>query len=82
MSVIEALQQRKSVRAFLDRNVEEHKINTILSAASHAPSAANTQPWQDAVVSGKTKFQLQTQIENAFRNGDKGNADYSYYPKE
>lgn len=82
MNVIEALEQRKSVRAFLDKNVEQDKINTILSAASHAPSGTNTQPWQVAVVSGEAKIKLQTQIEHAFRHGDKGKADYSYYPDD
>jgi len=81
MNVIDALQQRKSVRAFLDRTVEESKINAILDAARQAPSGANTQPWQVAVVSGETKQRLQSQIENAFRSGDKGKADYTYYPE-
>jgi nitroreductase len=82
MNTIKSLQQRKSVRAYLDKEVEEEKINTILSAASHAPSGANTQPWQVAVVSGKTKNKLQTQIEQRFRLGERGKADYQYYPKE
>lgn len=80
MKVADALQQRKSVRAFLDRPVEEDKINAILDAARHAPSGANTQPWKVAVVSGETKQKLQTEIENAFRSGDKGQADFTYYP--
>jgi len=82
MNILDALQQRKSVRAFLDKNVEVEKINTILSTASHAPSGANIQPWQVAVVSGKTKKKLQTQIEKDFRDGKRGPADYQYYPKE
>lgn len=82
MNISEALRQRKSVRAFLDKAVEEKKINSILSAASHSPSGANIQPWQVAVVTGNTKQSLQTQIENAFRSGDKGQADYIYYPAE
>lgn len=82
MSIIKLLRQRKSVRAFLDKEVEIEKINTILSAASHAPSGANIQPWQVAVVSGDTKKELQTQIENSFRKGDRGKADYQYYPKK
>lgn len=81
MNVAEALQQRKSVRAFLDREVEESKIKTILNAARHAPSGANTQPWQVAVVSGETKLKLQKKIESKFRQGDKGRADYTYYPE-
>jgi nitroreductase len=82
MNVVEALQLRKSVRAFLDKDVDEEIINTILDAARHAPSGANTQPWQVAVVSGDAKQKLQTEIESAFRKGDKGEADYSYYPEE
>ena len=82
MNVEDALQQRKSVRAFLDKAVQEEKINTILTAASHAPSSVNTQPWQVAVVSGECKQKLQNRIEMAFRGGDKGKADYRYYPNE
>ena len=80
MNVIKALEQRKSTRAFLSKEVEQEKINTILNAARHAPSGTNTQPWQVAVVTGKAKIKLQTKIEQAFRAGDKGKADYTYYP--
>ncbi|NOR42456.1 MAG: nitroreductase [Gammaproteobacteria bacterium] len=82
MNVIKALEQRKSTRAFLSKEVEQEKINTILNAARHAPSGTNTQPWQVAVVTGEAKTKLQTKIEEAFRAGDKGNADYTYYPDE
>lgn len=82
MNVSQALQQRKSVRAFLNKSVEEEKIIAILEAARHAPSGVNTQPWQVAVVSGQIKQELQTTIEQSFRDGNKGKADYSYYPKQ
>lgn len=82
MNVQDALEKRKSVRAFLDKAVEVEKINAILSSASHSPSGANTQPWQVAVVTGDTKQKLQEKIETAFRQGDKGKADYTYYPVE
>ena len=81
MNVQEALQQRKSVRAFLNKVVEAEKINSILAAARHAPSGVNTQPWQVAVVSGEKKQQLQQLLETAFRDGVKGKADYPYYPR-
>jgi len=80
MNVIKALAQRKSTRAFLSTEVEPEKINTILDAARHAPSGTNTQPWQVAVVTGEAKIKLQTKLEEAFRAGDKGKADYTYYP--
>lgn len=82
MNVSEALQQRKSVRAYLDKPVPKEKIDAILEAARYSPSGANTQPWQVAVVTGKSKQALQDKIEAAFRGGDKGQADYSYYPIE
>ena len=82
MDVKEALALRKSTRAYLDKAVEPEKINAILDAARHAPSGVNTQPWQVAVVSSETKETLQTKIEEAFRGGDKGKADYGYYPTE
>ena len=82
MKIIEALQQRKSVRAFLNKEVEEDKINAILTAASHAPSGANIQPWQVAVVTGETKQKLQALLESTYREGDKGKADYAYYPEK
>lgn len=82
MNFKEIIIGRKSVRAFLDKSVEENKIQTILDLARHAPSGVNTQPWQVAVVQGETKKTLDTQLEQAFRSGSKANMDYQYYPKE
>lgn len=81
MKIEDALKLRKSVRAFLDKDIEPEKIRAILSAARHAPSGANMQPWQVAVVSGEMKIRLQTEIEECFRNEIRGNADFQYYPK-
>lgn len=80
MDVREALQVRKSTRAYLDKAVEEEKIRRILDAARHAPSGTNTQPWQVAVVQGETKQKLGAAMEQAFRSGQKGHMDYQYYP--
>ncbi|MCL4132458.1 UNVERIFIED_CONTAM: hypothetical protein GTU68_063167 [Idotea baltica] len=82
MNTIDALKNRKSTRAFLNKTVEQEKIDAVLTAASYAPSGVNTQPWQVAVVSGDAKSKLQNKIESAFRGGDMGKADYSYYPDE
>ena len=82
MNVGDALQQRKSVRAFLDKAVDQKIIKNILAAASHAPSGTNAQPWQVAVVSGENKNKLQSRIESEFRRGNKGKIEYQYYPDE
>lgn len=80
MLVSEALEKRKSTRAFLQQDVEKEKIERILNAARHAPSGVNSQPWQVAVVRGETKQKLQEKMESTFRGGEKGTMDYQYYP--
>jgi nitroreductase len=82
MNITEALCQRKSVRAFLDKSIPKEKIVSILKAARHAPSGTNAQPWQVAVVTGQTKNTLTTAMEDAFRKGGIGSMDYTYYPLE
>ena len=81
MLVREAMEKRKSTRAFLDKPVEKEKTHRILDAARHAPSGVNSQPWQVAVVSGATKQALQEKIETAFRTGEAKKMDYNYYPE-
>jgi len=80
MSVKQMLAERKSTRAFLDKQVDVKLIEDILDIARQAPSGANTQPWQVAVVSGSTKDELTAEIESAFRSGEKAKMDYQYYP--
>ena len=82
MQVRDALEQRKSVRAFLDSPVEKESVVRILDAARHAPSGVNTQPWKVAVVSGEAKQRLQQKLERAFRAGEGSRASYVYYPGE
>jgi len=82
MDVGTAIMQRKSTRAFLQKEVEREKIVRILDTARHAPSGTNTQPWQVAVVTGDKKLDLQQRMEAAFRTGEKGKMDYHYYPSE
>lgn len=43
--MIEAIKHRKSVRKFLEKPVEDEKLNEILEAARLAPSGNNKQPW-------------------------------------
>ena len=80
MNVYDALLARRSTRAFTPKIVDQSLIRKILSSASHAPSGANTQPWQVAVVSGDSKDQLQKELELAFRDGEDSRMDYQYYP--
>jgi nitroreductase len=53
MDVIEAIKQRKSIRAFKPDPVPQDLLKKIIEQAQRAPSWANTQPWEFAVVTGK-----------------------------
>lgn len=44
---------RRSVRSYLDKTVEDDKIERILRAGFQAPSAHNRQPWEFVVISAK-----------------------------
>lgn len=80
MNIIEALENRKSTRAYLPKDVSREQITRILTAAGHAPSGTNAQPWEVAVVTGKTRTDLTTAIVSAFTKDGLGEMDYNYYP--
>ena len=48
--------KRTSIRKYLDKAVEEEKIEWLLKAAMAAPSAANQQPWEFYVVTDREKL--------------------------
>ena len=59
MRVVDAIKTRKSVREYLDKPVEDEKLNAILEAARLAPSAGNRQEWRFVVVrDSKTRRRL------------------------
>ena len=53
MEVMEAIKTRKSIRSYLDKPVEDDKLNTVLEAARLAPSASNRQEWRFVIVHDK-----------------------------
>jgi len=53
MDIVEAIQQRKSTRAFKSDPVPQEILKEIMELALRAPSWANTQPWEFAIVTGK-----------------------------
>ena len=58
MDLIRAMEERRSVRAFLDRPVGREKLERLLQLATRAPSAINLQPWEITVVFGEEKKRL------------------------
>jgi nitroreductase len=53
MDTLEAIRTRRSVRKFIERPVEEEKLEAVLEAARQAPSWANMQCWRFVVVCDK-----------------------------
>ena len=54
MDVTEAVDSRKSIRAFLDKAVDDSLIKELLEKSSRAASGGNLQPWKIYVINGKT----------------------------
>jgi nitroreductase len=50
MDVFTAIQNRRSIRAFKDKKIDESTLNKVLEAARLAPSAGNNQSWKFLVV--------------------------------
>ena len=69
MELIDAIQQRKSIRAFTDKQVPKNVIMEIINIACRAPSAMNTQPWEFVVVSGRKLDKLRTAIVEKLKRG-------------
>jgi nitroreductase len=72
MDVFTAIQNRRSIRAYEDKAIEEPVLNKVLEAARLAPSAANNQAWKFMVIKDtETKKKLavaakgQKQVEQA-----------------
>lgn len=74
---------RKSVRAYLPREVPREMIADLLRMAARAPSGTDTQPWHVHVLSGETRNRLVAEACRAFDAGDTSHQpEYDYYPKE
>lgn len=50
MDVMEAIYQRRAVRAYTFQPVEKATVEALIKAATHAPSSMNEQPWAFAVM--------------------------------
>jgi len=50
MNVMDAVKKRKSIRDYLDKPVEDNKLNAMLEVGRLAPSASNRQEWRFVVV--------------------------------
>ncbi len=75
MDTVEAIEGRRSVRAFKSDPVSKSILEKIMSAATKAPSWENTQPWEFAVLSPTTMDELRAVVDKKRKAGDKPNLD-------
>ena len=81
MDVLEAIETRRSVRAFLPTPVPDEAVRHLLDAAARAPSGSNIQPWRAYVLRGERKRALSAAM-HRWRAAHPGesNPQYQYYP--
>lgn len=66
MDLIEAVKSRKSIRGYKPDPVPKEILRELMEVALHAPSFANTQPWEFVLVGGKVLDQVrQALVEKA-----------------
>jgi len=53
MKLIDAIYQRRSVRDYTERAVEQDLLRAVIAAAIQAPNAMNRQPWSFTVVTNR-----------------------------
>ena len=82
MRVEQALRNRKSCRAFLDRPVDAEIIRSIIAGAARAPSNGNLQPWQIYVLTGNALASLkQATRQHIDDQAPMPTPEYHVYPK-
>ncbi len=67
MDVLSAIQERRSIRKYSDKPVEDEKLLKVLEAARLSPSAKNLQEWRFIVVKeSETREKLTEAIDQPF----------------
>jgi nitroreductase len=79
-SICEVIQKRSSCRAFTEQPVPTETLRYLLETAKWAPSGANHQPTQIAVLGEKTRAQLTNRLLAQFDAGALINPDYDFCP--
>ncbi|MGB3864791.1 MAG: nitroreductase [Xanthobacteraceae bacterium] len=83
MKVSDALNERKSVRAFLNKPVPEALVRDILSAASRSPSGGNLQPWHVWALAGAELERFKALMSGRLGNNPAGEKpEYNIYPPD
>ena len=81
MTVTEAIERRRSIRAFTDAPVDRAVLDRVLATAQRSASGGNLQPWQATVVTGAAWDALKADVAAALSLGAEGQSpEYTIYP--
>ncbi|MDO8472406.1 MAG: nitroreductase, partial [Dehalococcoidia bacterium] len=75
LDVIEAIKNRRSIRAFKSDSVPKGLLEKVIQDSLHSPSHSNIQPWHLVVVGGKAMESLKQALVEKTRSGDRGASD-------
>lgn len=88
-TVEEAIDSRRSIRAFTAQAVAGETLRELLQLSSRAPSGTNTQPWKVYVLQGASRDGLVEKVcaaHEALRDNpalaDEYREEYDYYPEQ
>ena len=82
MELKKAIENRYSVRGYLDKDVKKDAVKNILEVAKRAPSGVNSQPWKVYVVMGDARDNLVKEACEKFDKGEMEKEEYQVYPIE
>jgi nitroreductase len=83
VNVSEAVATRRTVRAFLDKPVDQAVLRRVLERAQNSPSGGNTQPWNANVITGAPLARLLADVAAILPEGSAWHKpEYPIYPPE
>ena len=83
MDVLEAINSRRSMRAFTDQPVSRETVAEILTISQRSPSGTNTQPWHVYVCAGEVRQAITDDVLAMVANGEGGTyEEHDYYPEK
>ncbi len=78
--VFAAAHTRRSIRAYMPKQIAPELLREIVAIGARAPSGSNIQPWSVHVLTGASLKRLGTAMQQAFLTGEPGHKrDYDYY---
>lgn len=82
MDVAEAIVARRSVRGFLEREVDQALLKDLAIRAARAATGGNIQPWHVDIVHGQSMARLKTIMAGKIERRETETPGYDIYPRE